>query len=81
MIVALGRAVDEVQDVDERLDAAGRGELLVDDGGELALHDLLDLADDLRRGAVHHGDAHRDLALQLRREHRHAPSLPTRSRR
>ena len=63
---ALGRAVGRVEDVDERLQAAGLREVgLLDDGRQLAFEDRLDLLDDLGRGAVHLRDAQRDVALQL----------------
>ncbi len=51
--VALGRAVGVVEDVGERLDAAGGRVLLRDDARELLLHDGLDLRDDLGPRLAH----------------------------
>ena len=60
------RAVGGVEDVDERLQPARLREVgLLDDRRELAFEDRLDLLDHLGRGAVHLGDAQRDVALQL----------------
>ena len=51
--VALGRAPRAVEDLGQGVDAAGGGELLADDVGELQAQALLDVADDVRVGLAH----------------------------
>jgi hypothetical protein len=54
-----------VEDVGERLDAAGRRVLLGDHVGELLAHHVLDLRDDLGARLGHLGHAARDVGLRL----------------
>src|SRR5690606_30144822 len=66
--LALGGAVDRGEHFDQVLRAADRRVFLRDDRGHAHLQDFLDALDDLRRGAVHRGDAHRHVHLELVRE-------------
>jgi hypothetical protein len=69
-----GAAVHAVEHLGHGAHAAGRRHLLGEDAGDVALQDLLDLHDDVGRGALHHGDAlghvHLDLAGQGREDGR-----------
>jgi hypothetical protein len=58
--------VGPVQQVDQGLHPADRGQVtLLQDRRQALLERALDRGDDVGRGAVHRGDPHRDVALQL----------------
>ena len=65
--VALGRAVGVVEDLGERLDAAGGRVLLLDDAVELLLITLSTCLTTSGGGLAHPRDAQRDLGLVARR--------------
>ena len=61
----LGTAVDGVEDLDNRIDAADDRVVLIDKGCQLLFEDILDFLDDIGTGSVHDRDPSGNVCLTV----------------